>query len=639
MPRSTTTFHVAPWGRDTWPGTAERPFATLQRAQRSVRGATTAMDADLIVSLRAGTYRLTEPFQLLAAEGDSGENGHRVVYEAWGYSSGEPEEVVLSGGREISGWALHDPTRNVWRARVGALDTRQLFVDGRRAGRATLPASALGTLTRTEMGYLADSPVPLSWSRPDDIEVVYQGVYPWAEARCGIAGISREGPGALITMAQPAFAWGREIYDGHRPTAPEEETAAGDHNGLDAPTSVENGLAFLTEPGTFVLERALPEEHALYYIPRPGEDLPRAVVVAPVLETLVRGQGTEDRPLHDVTLRGITFAHATWLRPGRPEGFLHFHATAYYDGGATQRVTYAEGQGWVTAPADAPAVVPGNIVFEATARIVLEGNRFTALGATALELKRGSADNLIRNNVFDGVSGSAIALGDYASESGGRSCRNLIENNRIHDVGCEYHGSPGIYVTNTEDTRVVHNEVGDVPHCGIVVNGGKTARGAHLLDNLIFRTMKVLADGGGIYVTGNQGASYASGAVVRGNVIRDTITSYNFGLYTDYGARWVTVQANVVYRGDTPVVLHVSPPLENVAFVGNFWDADPDGYDRPPDKVVLGANTRLPREDFEQALAELSAGADILAAAGRVSTPGTSRADPAQPRDGLWRRG
>jgi hypothetical protein len=64
------------------------------------------------------------------------------------------------------------------------------------------------------------------------------------------------------------------------------------------------------------------------------------------------------------------------------------------------------------------------------------------------------------------------------------------------------------------------------------------------------------------------------------------------------------------------MVLHVSPPLENVAFIGNFWDADPQGHDRPPEKVIVGDSTQLPREGFEQALAALPAGADIMATAG-----------------------
>jgi hypothetical protein len=64
-----TRLYVAPWGDDDWPGTAERPFATPAAAQRAVReltAETDRMDADVVVSLRGGTYHLTEPLRFSA---------------------------------------------------------------------------------------------------------------------------------------------------------------------------------------------------------------------------------------------------------------------------------------------------------------------------------------------------------------------------------------------------------------------------------------------------------------------------------------------------------------------------------------------------------------------------------------------
>jgi hypothetical protein len=51
---------------------------------------------------------------------------------------------------------------------------------------------------------------------------------------------------------------------------------------------------------------------------------------------------------------------------------------------------------------------------------------------------------------------------------------------------------------------VAHNQINDVPHCGIVLNGGRNARGAHVVENLLFNTMKVLADGGGAGQSGSR---------------------------------------------------------------------------------------------------------------------------------------
>src|SRR5829696_1153335 len=95
---------VSPAGRDSWPGTKSRPFATLERARRAVRGQTAGMrPSDIVVNLRGGTYRLRRPFRLSAAAGDSGENGRTVIYQAYGYGTGARERVVISGGRRVSG--------------------------------------------------------------------------------------------------------------------------------------------------------------------------------------------------------------------------------------------------------------------------------------------------------------------------------------------------------------------------------------------------------------------------------------------------------------------------------------------------------------------------------------------------------
>jgi hypothetical protein len=70
---------------DSGPGTADRPFATLDRARVAAVSGT-------VVNLRAGTYRRSTPFQLSVA--DSG-----VIYQAYGYGTAAQEKVVISGGR------------------------------------------------------------------------------------------------------------------------------------------------------------------------------------------------------------------------------------------------------------------------------------------------------------------------------------------------------------------------------------------------------------------------------------------------------------------------------------------------------------------------------------------------------------
>ncbi|GAA0934158.1 right-handed parallel beta-helix repeat-containing protein [Nonomuraea longicatena] len=543
-------IHISPSGDDTAPGTPERPVATLHHARDLAR----KLDGPATVILHEGTHTLGSSLELTEADAET-------TYQGRG-------EVVVSGGRRITGWRELD---GVWRAEVGDLDTRHLTVGGHRATRASIDAIP-GNVTKTETGYVTDSIEPQQWTGQADIEFVYTGVYPWTEARCPVAAVSGDDRSTTITMAQPAFGWATDLYNS---VVPWEEV---EFHGLGLPTRVENAAAFLTEPGTFTLDRTEPGRHVLLYRPRPGEHPEHTTAVASVLETLVKATGTRD-----LTFRGITFADATWLHPSGPEGFLHYHGTDFYAGGTIEKVVFGE-DAWVTVPKDTKTV-PAGLVFADTTHATVVDCRFTALGATALEFAAGTGA-LVRGNVFENVSGSGVAIG------GSRGTR--VENNWIHHVGLDYPGCPGIAVTDGHDTTIAHNQVNDIPHCGIVVGPGE---GAKLLRNLTVRTLSKLADGGGIRVSGPQGTSHADGALVQGNVITDTITPYNFGLYTDYGAAWVTVEGNVVRRGDNTAILLTSPPLEHVVFRGNVWDADPVGAAEPPEGVTLEDNTTLTDPD------------------------------------------
>ncbi|MCC5575861.1 right-handed parallel beta-helix repeat-containing protein [Microtetraspora sp. AC03309] len=564
-------FHVAPSGDDSSPGSAERPFATLERARSAAREAS----GDVVVHLRAGTHVLSGPLEL--TEADSG-----VVYQAYGFGTSDQEEAVVSGGRRVEGWRERD---GVWTADVGDLDFRQLYVDGRRASRAGIPGLP-GAATPTVTGYVTDSADPRGWRSPGDVEFVYRGVYPWTEARCGVAGVSADRDTTVITMAQPAFAWAAELYnsvwDGRTSSGP----------GL--PTRIENDASFLREPGTFVLDRSRPGRHVLRYLPLPGEDPERAEVVAPVLETLVRAAGTRN-----VSFRGLVFADATWLRPSRPEGFVHYHGSGYYEGGGVETAVFGEGAS-VTYPV-ASASIPACVTLKDVAGVAFENCRFTRLGASGLGISGGSEVS-VRGCDLDTLSGGGVSV------SGGRDV--TIEDTWVHHVGLEYSGSPGISVSGARRCTIARNEIADVPHCGIVLGPGE---GARVLRNLTVDTMGVLADGGGIYLSSAQGSSPDDGALVRGNVIEDTRTRYNFGLYTDYGASWVTLEGNVVARADSTAILTVAPPLENVVYRGNFWDADPVGHDSPPAGVTYEGNVTIGDErELNAATAAIRSRAGLL---------------------------
>lgn len=564
-------LHVAPHGDDAGPGTSERPFRTLERAQRAVRERAPGMREDLVVELAAGTYRLRAPLRL--GYGDSGRNGHRVIYQAAGYGT----HVTLSGGRPLTRWRRAGS--GLWRAPLGGLRTRQLYVAGRHAPRAALGGPLPGRVRKTRTGYLTTSRAPLAWRRPRDVELVYTRAFPYSEARCGVARIARAGSRTRIVMDQPCFARARRLY-----------REPGFQRGLPLPTDAEGSPSFLRRRGSWVLDRGA----LLYRGPRPPRD-----AIVPHLQRLVSGDG-----VRDLTLRGLTFAHTTWLGPDRRAGFPQIYGGEYYAGGPVGTGGEVAGATLLKAPAA--------VAFARSQRIAIEGNRFTALGSQALELATGGAQQRVLANRVDGVSGGGIEVGG--------SHDDRVEDNRVRRVGVDYRGSLGISVGDVKGSTVAHNLVQDTPYSGIVVLS-PTER-TRVLANRVRRTARVLYDGGGIYVNGPQGGAFANGLVVRGNHVSDTTSRFNrdngivpIALYTDDFSDWITIEGNVAH-GNYRSFGGVEP--RHVRFAGNFWDERrPGWYPRGSGRLpTFAGNALLPRRGFAAACRARPACAAVLATAG-----------------------
>ncbi|MFF4896577.1 right-handed parallel beta-helix repeat-containing protein [Streptomyces sp. NPDC001068] len=544
-----TRLYVAPWGDDRGPGTLARPFATPARAQRAVRALVPHMASDLTVSLRGGTYRLTGPLRLTPA--DSGRHGHRVVYQAYGYGTALQEPVTLSGGRPVTGWRPARGRPGVSQADVGSLETRQLYVDGRRAPRAARGGPLPGRLRITATGYTTTSRIPLAWHRPADLEVVHRDAY--VEGRCGVAGISRGAAGrTTITMDQPCWRLARALYGAEALTRTHD---------------VENAPDFLGRPGSWYLDRSRPAHHTLLYRPRAGESLSRTEVTAPVLQTLLSGTGdSAAHPVHDIALRGLTFAHATWLAPDEPAGFA-----------AAWSMYMRPGRGGdITA-----LTVPGNVTFRHAEHITLAGDRFTHLGAQGVDFAADSSHNTVTGSVFTDISDGGVALGVLPPATRGRNTGNRVTDNWIHHVGVEYRAASGVWNSATQDTLIAHNQVDHVPYTGILSGPSEDLRGLtrrnRVLGNRVFATNRLLADGGGIYLRGDQGPSYADGALVARNAVTDSAAGvWNVGIYTDDSSNRVTVRDNVVHDYVASIggcsENWGNRPVRNIRYIDNHWD-------------------------------------------------------------------
>ena len=129
-------FHAAPGGLDDHPGTVDKPFATLGKAQQVVQQEVSrGLARDITVWIHEGTYDLTET--IVFRPDDGGTQQFAVIYAAH-----PGEQAVISGGRRITGWQRGEG--EVWEtvvpeAKEDKWRFRNLFVGGQRAIRARSP--------------------------------------------------------------------------------------------------------------------------------------------------------------------------------------------------------------------------------------------------------------------------------------------------------------------------------------------------------------------------------------------------------------------------------------------------------------------------------------------------------------------
>lgn len=105
-PTGPAVLYVSPSGDDAWSGRlaapnknkTDGPFRTIAHARDTLNAWTANQKkGGVVVSIRGGTYPLTETLKFTTA--DSGSPGSLIRYEAF-----KDEHPVISGGRSVSGW-------------------------------------------------------------------------------------------------------------------------------------------------------------------------------------------------------------------------------------------------------------------------------------------------------------------------------------------------------------------------------------------------------------------------------------------------------------------------------------------------------------------------------------------------------
>ncbi|HEU5080100.1 MAG TPA: right-handed parallel beta-helix repeat-containing protein [Opitutaceae bacterium] len=596
---------VAPDGSDANPGTRAQPLATPARALRQAREARRIAAADsgtpaaapIRIVLRGGNYALTE--SLFIRPEDSGTPASPTIIVA------APDETpVLSGGVAIRGWKRAEDEipglPAAARGRIWIADTprfngrplefRQLWIEGQKAirsrspnGDGMIPLSGWNRAAR-----IAELPETLAKpARLEGVEMVL--LQQWEIAVLRLQSWTVASGKTQVTFSEPESRIEFE-HPWPQPVFPPQFRASVFY--------LTNSIEYLDQPGEWFEDVAAGH---VYYWPRDGEDLTRAEVIAPALETLVEIAGTLDRPVTHVRFEGIGFVNTTWLRPSLlghvplQAGFFLRDAYGLKPKG-TPDSRGLDNQAWIGRP-------PAAVTVSDAQHVKFSDCGFEHLAANGLDFVTGVQDSGVEDSVFRDVGINGLMAGEFSAEAveahlpyqpkeEREVCARLrFANNLLTDCANEDWGGVALIAGSVRDTVIEHNEISNTSYTGISLGWGwtRTPNAAcrnTVRANLIHHVATRMSDTAGIYTLSAQ-----PGTLIAENVVRDITMSpwvhdpeHWFYLYTDEGSSFITVRDNWC---------PAERFLKNANGPGNVWE---NNGPRVSEKIREAAGRKLKGE-------------------------------------------
>ena len=415
-------------GSDLNDGSLSSPLKTIEKAQAIVRKSAGSANSDIEVLLRGGVYNIDKTIQF--NESDGGVDNRVVRYKAY-----PNERPVVSGGKKISGWKAVEG-KKYFKANVPVKDGfasyfRQLYVNGRRVQQAKSYFIHVAPMPYDDPktpeiwdGYIVKTADIKKYTNLENVRIFQEGDFKHVELFIKqIMPISDTE--SAIVMKQSAF------YDWTKTYV---------YNNL-IQIRVINAFEELDEPGEFYLDQ---QNQIVYYYPQPGEDINKAAIVAPAVETLVNLSGSESKPLKNLIFDGITFEYGNWTAPDKKE-FGRSQADLYPD------YTAIEGQ--------------FNLKY--TENIGIQNCQFNYMASSGIYLSRNNRNTTIQGNVFKDLTAAAILVGEDLKDTEKVNVNTLISNNVIRAIGADFFQASGIYANTSKDMIISHNDVADIAYFGI----------------------------------------------------------------------------------------------------------------------------------------------------------------------------
>ncbi len=502
-------IYVSVSGNDSWDGSLEKPFATINKAKEKAK----FLDGDVVVYIRGGKYTLNETINFSSSDKSN------VTFKAYNkedvcFTSGVPytdfEECTVNGvkafkknvGKQADFNALFSEKELLSRTRYP--ESGYLYVEGVDKKDA-IDKSIIDTV---HCGYDA------MLVKKDDIknfknyqDVLVRILHYWKDEMVSIKSYdSSKGYMEFSRFTSMTVAKNDRYF-------------------------LENVFEALNEPGEWYLDKA---EGILYYIPKAGETTD-ITLWGSSTETMINIDGADG-----ISFEGITFRGNGFNIPGNN---IERDKSSQAGFDATSCISYNNAKNFH-----------------------IKNCNFKDISACAVFLGVNVKEAKIDSNSFNNIGAQAVYIrGENVQLDDGRITKNIsVTNNLIKSYGRTFFNSVGILLIHANSVEISNNEISDGYYTAISAGwvwgyGYTVTNNIKICNNLIYNIGQGwLSDMGGIYMLGVQPDTVISGNVIHNVAADPGQGGYGgWGIYLDEGSSGMLVEKNLAFAcGNDSYHLH-----------------------------------------------------------------------------------